>query len=114
LLGLPWIREIADVTPKHDEPVNGTTHEMPAMGKAMTEAEAQTTASVWPSITAIAPQLFYSMAGLFVLAGIGLAVTGIIALDDAVALGLGGGFGAAMAGYITSNVAAALRDRVIA
>jgi len=114
LVGLPWVREIATDDGEHDEPVDGTHHEMPEMGHAMTEAEAATTPSVVPAITRIAPQLFYILAAICVVSGLVMGLLGVLKVDNAVAFSLGGGFGSIMAGYISSHVAAALRDRVLA
>jgi len=116
LFGLRWVEEIPEgVTDEEEnsEEPEGDKHKANTV-HYMTEAEAATTPSIFPTVAAAAPTILAILAVVSVVVAPLLWIFGFIAGDDAIAFALGGGFACAMGAWIASQLAMAVRDRVLA
>jgi len=111
LIGLRWIQELPPGT-KYERP--GAQEATPQRAGYMTEQEAAAVPSVLPVLSRLAPGLLVVLGGAAVVAALLLWWRRLTPADNALALGLGGGFAALMAAWICSQVRMAVRDRVLA
>lgn len=111
--GLPWIKELPEGVVY--EPPEGEEQHDKADESAhiMSEDEAKTTHSVFPSFSKASPSIFVMIGIALVLGAPFLWWTGWVAKDDAVAMEIAGG-SAFVAAWILSHLSMAIRDRVLA
>lgn len=115
LLFLPWIKELPPGTQyEGDEKKDKKKGGKGGAAGYMSEEEAGRAPSVMPRLSRAAPVLLVALGCLAVLTGVVLWVLAPASRDNAVALGVGGGFAAFMAAYICSRIRMAMRDRVLA
>lgn len=112
LVFIKWVEEVPESITYEGNSHEDTTEEPEA--HYMTEAEAATTPSVFPTISRLSPVALVILGVLCAVSAVVLAIGGVIKLDNAVALGVGGGLSCAMGWYILKHVSAAVRDRVLA
>ena len=114
LSGLRWVHELPVEAEYTNSNASETARKAASHTHYMTEAEAETTHSVIPHIARFAP-VALTCAGLAAVAGSALLwATGVLTLNNAVALGLGGGFASFMSAWIVRQLKMAVRDRVLA
>jgi len=120
LVGLPWVREIAEES-SGAAAADKSTKESDE--HYMTEEEAATKPSVMPWLSGVAPTVLYALGVLCIVGSLALhylrgslppVFAGLATPDNLVALALGGGFSSFMGGWIASQLSMAVRDRVLA
>jgi POT family proton-dependent oligopeptide transporter len=113
LLGLPLIRELPPGT-KYEGPEVKPKGKSKDYSSYMSEKDAETAPSAIPAISSIAPLLMTVAGVVMIVAAIVLWRLGLTAMNNAIALGLGGGAAAFMSAWVLSQVKLAVRDRVLA
>jgi len=113
VFGLPWIKELPEgvvYEPPEGEEQHGKADES---AHIMSEDEAKTTHSVFPSFSKASPSIFVMIGIALILGSPLLAWSGWVAKDDVVAMEIAGGC-AFVAALILSRLSMAVRDRVLA
>jgi len=113
LFGLPFIKELPEDVVYHDPDAKPEDEAAGGKDHVMTEEEAATTPSVIPSFASISPSLFLVIGILAIIGGPISAWSGMMSMDNAVAVAIAGG-SSLFAAWILSHLNMAVRDRVLA
>ena len=113
LVGQSWVQEIPESV-VYEGDKDSKKESDTADSHYMTEEEATTAPSVFPRIAAAAPTALLILAIVTPIAAVVMSLTDATKLDNAFALGVGGGFACGMGSWITKQLGMAVRDRVLA
>ncbi len=113
LFGLPFIKELPEDVVYHDPDAKPEDEAAGGKDHVMTEDEAETTPSVIPSFASLSPSIFLVIGILSIIGGPLSALSGMISMDNAVAIAIAGG-SSVFAAWILSHLKMAVRDRVLA